>query len=149
MPNHTYSLGRDIMILDKLFRLYMKRSLKQYNLNTAEGMCLLVLLEKAYVTQDQLIEELQYDKGVVARTMKDLVEKGYMMRDDNPLDRRSYIYSLQPKAIQFKETLINILIAWNDFVQDGILEDDLKDSHQTLQKMLANATSKDFVYIDQ
>ena len=85
-------IGRYIFIVDKYFRLYFKDSLKEYGMNSAEGLVLLVLFGEDGMTQDQLIAELQYDKGVMARTMKSLEEKAYVKRERNPIDKRSSIF---------------------------------------------------------
>ena len=58
------SIGRNIMVIDKYFRMYFKNHLKQYGLNTAEGLSLLALYEEDGRTQEQLIMLLHYDKAL-------------------------------------------------------------------------------------
>jgi Transcriptional regulators len=149
------SIGRNNMIIEKYFKLFFKNSLKEYNFNTTEGIVLLLLMEKEArpqndaiekfhmlidgQSQDQMIDEVHYDKAVMTRTMQSLETKGYVIRNVNPIDSRSYIFSLTKKAIDFKPILLNILKAWNDGLQNGIDKEKLEIVNQALSKMAANA----------
>ena len=149
------SIGRNMNIADKYFRLYLRDALKPHNLNTAEGTVLLSLYGKngstetqifdsihdhtTRHTQDQIIDELQYDRGVMTRTMKALEEKEYVLRSDNPTDCRSYIFSLTKKAMDFKPILIGILFEWNTYLLEGIDAEALKITENALAVMAKNA----------
>ena len=149
------SIGRNMNIADKYFRLYLRDALKPHNLNTAEGTVLLSLYGKNGTTenqifdsihdnairhtQDQIIDELHYDRGVMTRTMKALEEKEYVLRSDNPADSRSYIFSLTDKALDFKPILIGILFEWNTYLLEGIDAETLKITENALAVMAQNA----------
>ena len=149
------SIVRNNMIIGKYFRLFFRNSLRQYDLNTAEGMVLLLLLEKETnpqrntiekmhkiikgQTQDQIIDEIHYDKSVMTRTMKSLESKGYVARNVNPVDSRSYIFSLTKKAADFKPTLLNVLELWNDGLRRDIDEATLETASIALSRMANNA----------
>lgn len=149
------SIGRNMNIADKYFRLYLRNALKPYDLNSAEGTVLLSLYGNngsterqifnaihelvTWHTQDQIIDELQYDRGVMTRTMKTLEEKEYVLRSDNPADCRSYIFSLTKKALDFKPILIAILSGWNECLLKGIDTDTLKIVENALATMATNA----------
>lgn len=149
------SIGRSNMIIGKYFKLYFRNNLKQYDLNTAEGLVLLLMLEKEMKpeynaldkmhqlikgqTQDQMNDEIHYDKAVMTRTMQSLESKGYVERSVNPADRRSSIFSLTKKAVDFKSTLIDILTLWNDGLQKGIDYDKLDIVKTVLSQMVNNA----------
>lgn len=150
------SIGRNMNIADKYFRIYLRDALKPHNLNTAEGTVLLSLYGKngttesqifdsiheyaRWHTQDQIIDELHYDRGVMTRTMKALEEKEYVLRSGNPEDCRSYIFSLTKKALDFKPILMSILYKWNACLLDGIDDDTLKIVENVLEVMANNAT---------
>lgn len=111
-------IGRNILIIDKYFKLYLKTSLKYHGLNTAEGMVLLTLYEQTgqtsaqvlqnihhknfATTQNQLIDDLHYDKGVMTRTIQSLEQKGFVQRADNPMDSRSFLLNVTDQAVEFK-----------------------------------------------
>ena len=148
-------IGRNILIIDKYFKLYLKTALKQYDLNTAEGMVLLTLYEQTghtsaqiiqnshpenfSATQNQLIDELHYDKGVMTRIIQSLEQKGFVRRTDHPLDSRSFLINVTDKALDFKPVLISILKRWNDLFLIGFDESSLDMLDKSLITMAENA----------
>ncbi len=148
-------IGRNILIIDKYFKLYLKTALKQYDLNTAEGMVLLTLYEQTghtsaqiiqnshpenfSATQNQLIDELHYDKGVMTRIIQSLEQKGFVRRTDHPLDSRSFLINVTDKALDFKPVLISILKRWNDLFLIGFDEASLDMLDKSLVTMAENA----------
>lgn len=147
--------GRNIMVIDKYFKLYFRRMLKQYDLNSAEGMVLLALFgsdgltEKQILTsihsgtgaqtQEQIIRELHYDKGVLTRTMQSLEEKEYVRRSKNMQDSRAYDFHLTEKAKDFRPKLMKILSQWHGHLIDGIDQNTLDLLDETLEAMAKNA----------
>ena len=158
MEIHYRLIGQNMMVVDKYFKIYLKNSLKKYDLNTAEGMVLLALyghdgrteeqilhdIHQDYdgKSQDQLIDELHYDKSVMTRTMQALEKKGYVIRGDNPKDSRSFIFNLTSKAIAFKDILIEILKEWNDTLLASFDDIDLEFLKNALAIMAKNAKRK-------
>ncbi|WP_319379433.1 MarR family winged helix-turn-helix transcriptional regulator [uncultured Methanocorpusculum sp.] len=148
-------LGHNIMAFDKYFRIYLKNGLKDHNLNAAEGMVLLSLIEKGNktegeifttihtrdpeITQDQLVHELHYDKSVMTRTMQSLEGKGYVVRAVNPTDSRSFVFSLTKKGAVFKEVLLTNMMEWNAAVLDGFSLSEIDLMNDMLARLAQNA----------
>ncbi|MEG0979362.1 MAG: MarR family transcriptional regulator [Oscillospiraceae bacterium] len=130
-------IGKNILIIDKYFKIYFKNALKIYGLNASEGLALLMLYEGKCQTQDQIISELHYDKGVIARTMKELEDKGYVERNENPVDNRSFIFNVTEKSELVRPHIIRILKSWSDKLMDGI--DDIEVLKMAITKMSINA----------
>jgi DNA-binding MarR family transcriptional regulator len=134
--NEHAALGRDIFIIDKCLRVYLKNALKKYEITTAEAMVILALYDNKGTisenkldsihefhvkkTQDQIISELQYDKAAMTRTMQLLEKEGYVVRTCNPNDNRSYLFSLTDKAYGFIPELLVILRAVNELLTSGV-----------------------------
>lgn len=134
-------LGRDIFIIDKYFKLYLKRELKKFDLNTSEAMVLLALYGKGSEmgenvfdeihegklskTQEQIIHDLHYDKAAMTRIMRSLEEKELVYRKENQADSRSFLFAATKKADAFKPELIAVLKRWNDTLLKGIENPDL------------------------
>ena len=148
-------LGHNIMAFDKYFRIYLKNSLKDHDLNAAEGMVLLSLLEngrkteaeifnnihtaESEITQDQLVQELHYDKSVMTRTMQSLEGKGYVIRSVNPKDSRSFIFNLTETGLEFNEVLMTIMIKWNAAVLNGFTPEEINSMNDMLARLAQNA----------
>lgn len=90
-------------------------------------------------TQDELIKDIHYDKGAMTRTMKSLEKKGYVERNNNPLDSRSFIFSLTEKDNSFKHIIIDILRQWNVQQLKGICEENLALVEESLETMALNS----------
>ncbi|SHF44945.1 MarR family winged helix-turn-helix transcriptional regulator [Dysgonomonas macrotermitis] len=56
--------------------------------------------EDTMVTQQMISDERRLDKAMVSNVVKSLVEKGLMVRDIHPTDKRAYILSLTEKGIE-------------------------------------------------
>ncbi|WP_187146130.1 MarR family winged helix-turn-helix transcriptional regulator [Methanocorpusculum labreanum] len=148
-------LGHNIMAFDKYFRIYLKNNLKDHNLNAAEGMVLLSLLEngrktegeifnsihtsESEITQDQLVQELHYDKSVMTRTMQSLEGKGYVVRAVNPMDSRSFVFSMTENGAAFSEVLMTIMTEWNTAVLDEFSPAEIDLLNDMLARLAQNA----------
>ena len=147
--------GRNIMVIDKYFKLYFRKMLKDYDLNSAEGMVLLALFgsdgltEKQILTsihsgtgaqtQEQIIRELHYDKSVLTRTMQALEEKEYVTRCKNQQDSRAFDFHLTQKAKDFRPKLMKILSQWHTRLIEGVDPKTLELLDETLETMAKNA----------
>ena len=153
------SIGVNMFIIDKYFKVYLKKSLRKYDLNAAEGLVLLVFLKhhnkftqnelneihkkRLGKTQDEIISELHYDKSVMARTMQSLESKDYVIRKNNPDDNRSYIFELTQKAICLKPKLVEILNEWNNTLLQEIDKESASLVKSQLDKMVDNIINSD------
>ena len=129
-------IGRNILVIDKYSKLFLKNAVKEYGLNCAECMALLALYGEGAKTddeilvaipggsfgktQEQIIDEIHYDKGVMARTMQTLENKGYVFRNANPNDNRSYVFTMTEQAQAFMPKLFEILRDWTDRVLSNV-----------------------------
>lgn len=135
-------IGRNMMISDKYFKLYLRDALAPYGLNATEGVVLLMMFHSAVAqknTQEDLIRRIHYDKGVMTRTMKELEQKGFVSREPHPTDSRSYLFSLTKAGEALKEPLFDTVRRWNERLLAGIDERDLETVKNVLGKMAQNA----------
>lgn len=145
MNNHN-SIGRNLIIVNKYFKMFLRDKLQQYDMNAQEGIVLLMMYRKNKLnergnTQDELIKEIHCDKGVMTRTMKELENKGFVVRDVNPDDSRSYVFSLSDKGLEYENIIIDILKEWNDNLLSGVDEDEREVVENVLNKMSKNVVS--------
>ncbi|MGN7358005.1 MarR family winged helix-turn-helix transcriptional regulator [Paenibacillus sp. SAF-054] len=61
------------------------------------------------INQDQLTQQLKFDKATTARSVKQLEQQGYIERIPDPEDRRSLLLYPTPKAKEFAPVLSSIL----------------------------------------
>lgn len=136
------SIGRNMTIVNKYFKIYLRDRLVPYEINASEGIVLLMMHRKENEenTQDELIKEIHYDKGVMTRTMKELEKKGFVERKPNPNDSRSFLFSLTEKGKEFKHIIIKILQDWNKELLGGISDENLAIVEEALGIMAENSS---------
>lgn len=106
---------------------------------TPEQFMLIDLLwNQGEMSQQQLADQLQKDKNSVTKLVDAIERKGFVVRKQNPNDRRSNTLVLTEKA-EFlkdgaKETGISIL----ENMLEGISEEELKSFLITLRKLNQN-----------
>lgn len=106
---------------------------------TPEQFMLIDLLwNQGEMSQQQLADQLQKDKNSVTKLVDAIERKGFVIRKQNPNDRRSNTLVLTEKA-EFlkdgaKETGISIL----ENMLEGISEEELKSFLITLRKLNQN-----------
>jgi len=148
-------IGKSVIVLEKYFKLFLKNALREYDLNATEGVVLLLLYEQAITpeksvmaemhravcgrTQEQMRCEVHYDKAVMTRTMQVLEEKGYVMRNPNPGDNRSYLFALTGQALKFMPTLVEILKQWNSCLLRGVSAENAAIAAEVTARMAQNA----------
>lgn len=80
-------------------RQILNENLRPLDLSSAEGNILLHLLTQGQVMkQDQLVEQLDISKPAVSRAIDSLETKGFVIRKQDPGDRRMHKIQLTNKA---------------------------------------------------
>jgi DNA-binding MarR family transcriptional regulator len=84
------NLSKDFSILHRLSDVYLDHQLIAMNLTSKQFMYILCLCDNEGMSQEQLASELRIDKGSVAKTIKQLESKKYVIRKTSSEDRRQY-----------------------------------------------------------
>ena len=149
-------IGRYVMVIHRQLRVFLKRTLKSYDLNCSEAIVLINLCDGAMPensliallheevmgkTQDQMNHCLMYDKSVMTRTMQSLEIKEYVTRKVNPQDSRSFIFSPTEKALKLIPILISTFKHWNSMLADNINKESLEAIKTGLSTMAENASN--------
>jgi DNA-binding MarR family transcriptional regulator len=146
-----------VRLIEKYFKLFFRANLKEHDLNAAEGIVLLLMYEKEMEpnsntienihksirgkTLDQMIDEIHFDKAFMTRTMQSLESKGFVVRNPNPTDNRSFVFTLTGKAAAFRPTLLNILKLWNDSLMKNVESQNIEIIRKALSQMASNVIS--------
>lgn len=104
-----------------------------------------VLLTKLYENEGATLDELAYllitDKGLMARTVKNLEDKGYIRREQDMHDKRQkHIYSTE-QALCIKDKLYAVLETWVTNITAGLEPIVVEHTIQGLRKITENAAT--------
>ncbi len=141
MENREWkSIGKWISILHRQSQIYLNRELKPYGLNSSEYIYLVNLAaENDGSNQKHLSDMLSIDDALTTRVMKSLEQKGYIMREKNQSDKRSYNIRLTDKGIEIQPIILKALKNWTDIISEGMTEEEKDSIIQKLTTMSDNA----------
>lgn len=134
------SLGKWVSLLYRYGQIYMSIELKPYNIGKGQFLFLLALYQKDGLTQDELVEFINIDKGTTARAISKLEQNGYVSRRPNQQDQRSNKIFLTQQAIELKPYIYSILQKWTKILSADMTEEEVAKIFSLLAKMAHNAT---------
>jgi len=133
------SVGRYVSILHRYWQVYIDRALAPLGIGAGQLPILIYLLKRDGVSQARIVEHLRADKSSTARTIRKLVEQGYVERLPNPQDARAYHIRVTAKAHSIRPALGEILKSWTDAVSQDLSADERTQLLDMLGRMLARA----------
>ena len=83
---------------------FTTRVMRQAGVGASELDIILAVRCHPGITQAEICQHLEIDKGAAARQLSRLEAKGYVRRESNPADRRSRVLYATPKADALKNS---------------------------------------------
>lgn len=132
------SIGRMITLLARKSQSYISCALSKYNLTAAEQPFFMALQRYEGVTQEDLTALVCVDKAATARAVKSLEKKGFLIRRQDPSDKRQNLVYPTDQARQLGGAVKHELLHFNSLLTEGIDPQDLKQVYGALLKMEEN-----------
>ena len=104
-------LGRTVKFLNIEIRKFLDFHLNEYQLGNGQFAIVIEVSENKGINQDALAQKMGVDKTTIAKTVKKLVENGYIIKEEDENDRRSKkLYTTHKADLIFKKIkkLINL-----------------------------------------
>jgi DNA-binding MarR family transcriptional regulator len=117
----------------------LDKRLEKLNLTTGSYPYLLVLNKSEGISQNEISRELNVDKAMSARTVKKLLELGYIRKEENKNDIRAYKLYLTAKGKEVIPEIFEIIEEWTDLIIQGNEEEHIESSLEFLGNILKNA----------
>jgi DNA-binding MarR family transcriptional regulator len=130
-----------IKFTSKIFRctqVYFDRKLEKFHLSTGTYPYLLNLNENEGVCQSELSRKINVDKAMSARTIKKLIEIGYIRKEENKEDVRSYKLYMTDKGRAIIPEIYKIIEEWSGILVQDSSEEEINTSIGFLEKILIN-----------
>jgi DNA-binding MarR family transcriptional regulator len=139
-------MGRTVFSIIKLTNLiyrctqsHTNEVMKEFHLGSGTYPFLLILYGNEGINQNQISRELNVDKAMSARTVKQLITLGYIKKEEDPQDSRAFNLFLTDKAKAVIPKLREKLLQWNEAITVGMSEDEKRGLMELLSKVLENA----------
>lgn len=94
----TNSPFKSISILYRKSHIWLNNGCVQYSLTAAQAVVILIVCDFKVLTQDEITKRLGLDKSVIAKTVTKLEERGFLVRETNAKDKRTYNITPTEKA---------------------------------------------------
>lgn len=132
----------DINIAGCKLKQYTATMLKQQNIDLTPEQFLLIdlLWNQGPLSQQDLADQMQKDKNSITKLVDAIERKGFVVRQQNPNDRRSNTIILTDLAYSLRDDAKTKGISILNRMLDGIPEDELHSFLQTLEKLCSNMT---------
>lgn len=116
-------------------------SLRDFGVGTAEIDLIHALRHNPGITQAKLAEILHTDKAAIARRTKNLETKGYLVRKDDPSDRRSQLLFPTAQAETLKASKAEIEASFYEYLTSSLTSEEKATFAMLLDKLyLASKT---------
>lgn len=119
-------------------QVYIDKKFEKFNLTIGTYPYLLVLNKNEGISQNEISRELNVDKAMSARSIKKLIELGYVRKEENKEDIRAYKLYITDKAKNIIPELIEILDDWTDILVQGNDKEKIESSLDFLESVLEN-----------
>ncbi len=130
------SIGKLISYINRLNQKQLARSFKPHGIGSGgHHSYLKAILQRPGVNQDQLTNDLKFDKATTARSVRQLEQEGYIERRVDPNDRRAYLLYPTERAREFEPILYQTLQDANERLTSSLSAEEKEQLWQLLNKM--------------
>lgn len=110
-------------------------SLREEGVGTAEIDLIHAVRHNPGCSQAKLAEILRADKAAIARRTKNLEAKGFLVREDDPADRRSQLLYPTEKAETMKSSKTEIEASFYEYLLSGLSREEAETFAALLDKL--------------
>ncbi len=140
LPSETvfHSIERAI----KEYRKFSQKNISNQieDLTIDQGMVLLFLDKHSELTQKEIAALIFKDNASMTRMINLMVNKKYLKRSMNNVDRRRYHIEITAKGKKVLETLPPIILSNREKSLEGITKEELIQLENLLKKITSNCT---------
>ena len=139
----TKELAVELNLTHCRMKLFMAAMLKANNIDLTPEQFLLVdmLWNHGDLKQQQLADGMQKDKNSITKLTDALEQKGLVVRQQNPADRRSNTIVLTQKGHDLKDAGKAVGVAMLDKMLEGLTEEEIQSFLGLMKKISVNMDS--------
>ncbi len=128
-------------IIVRSFRNFTEKKLREFDLTHGEQVIIMFLSSHENVNQDTISKTYMIDKGMVAKTLNKLEQKGCILRQQNPENKRENIITLTQKGVDMLINMHAIYKEWNEILHEGITKEDIAYVKSMTNRMVENVAN--------
>ena len=140
--NSCQSVGKYISIIHRTGSSFLSKEFSKFNIGSGQYMYLIHLYKNDGLSQEELTEILNIDKGTTAKSIKKLETEGFVMRVKDKNDKRINRVYLTPKALEIKDEFLSSINAWENTLTSTLSYAEKEQALTLLKKITYNITHK-------
>lgn len=117
---------------------------KLSDLTLTEWRILYILRSMSTATMSQIVHESRLDKAQISRSIKALVEKGYIASAQDEQDQRRQLLSATAKGRAIKDKILPIMMRRQEAMTEGLSDKDIDTFLRILDHLDETALRRDF-----
>lgn len=139
--NNEY-MSKYISILYRQSNIFFSREFSKFGFGYGQYMFMIHLYNNDGVSQEELSELVNVDKGTTAKAIKKLEELEFITRSKDSIDKRINRIYLTNKALNIKEQFFEVLINWERSLTNNLNEKEINEGLKILNKLSSNVINK-------
>lgn len=140
--NSCQSVGKYISIIHRTGSSFLSKEFSKFNIGSGQYMYLIHLYKNDGLSQEELTEILNIDKGTTAKSIKKLETEGFVMRVKDKNDKRINRVYLTPKALEIKDEFLSSINTWENTLTSNLSYAEKEQALTLLKKITYNITHK-------
>lgn len=130
---------KSINQIARCFTLFRGKQLAQEGLGGHQQVYILNACHHPGLTQDQMAAKLYIDKSNVARQLAHLERAGYIVREEDPQDRRCRRIYPTPQAQELCPRIVAMRAQWVDYLAEGLTPEEKAQLETLLDRLSRRA----------
>jgi DNA-binding MarR family transcriptional regulator len=118
--------------------VFLHRQAIEEGLDGINPLMLMTILRNEGIGQDELAKKIRFDKGAMARTIRQLVEKGYLIRVRDPEDGRKYNLHTTEKCKELTPALEKIALQYEKVIHGNMTTEQVLVMRSLMEKASEN-----------
>lgn len=142
MNDNFPNLGRSITILDRLMKMYYDHGLADFEIGWGQQFYVEYIYDHPGATAQEMVECIRVDKATLTKTMKKLIEIGYVKVISDEKDKRVKHLYLTSKGVPAVKRIKEIHRDFYHTLCSEISSQDIQLTEKTIWKMMENINHK-------
>ena len=131
-------IGKHISIAYRFAMVFFKNRMAELGLYQSHHSVLITLYKNEGISQEKLSQLLKVDKATITRSIKKLVEDGFIERRQDKNDKRSYLLFVTPKGRAIEPDIRDMFREWNDIVLQGFTDEEVEQAMSFMERISQN-----------
>ena len=135
-------VGRYISQIYRKGNSFITKEISEFSIGSGQIMFLIQLYKQDGISQEELSEILNIDKGATCRAIKKLEEEGFLIRVKDENDKRAYKLYLTEKSKNLEDKIKSVIYKWEKNLSKELSQEELDILTTLLKKICINQNIK-------